>query len=114
MKIIDVEPKELGTVANRIRSTTAGLTSGYQRTANSSSGVSVVETTAGYLLVEISTLPWYSPLPSNEPNIEIPSDLAIIGLDELAAGYKAMAGENSLLAEESLPIAQDAWPTWEE
>jgi len=28
-------------------------------------------------------------------------------------GYKAMAAENSRLAEESLPVALEEWPLWE-
>lgn len=34
--------------------------------------------------------------------------------EEMAAGYKAMAAENSLLAEESLPVALEEWPDGEE
>lgn len=33
---------------------------------------------------------------------------------EIAEGYKAMAAENSRLAEESLPLALEEWPDWEE
>jgi hypothetical protein len=113
MEIVHVQPKEIGTVAKRIKSTTAGLTSGYQRTNIATLGVSAVETTSGYTLIEVATLPWYSPLPLNEPDVEIHPDLAVPGQDELAAGYKAMATENSLLAEESLPVALEVWPAWE-
>jgi hypothetical protein len=35
------------------------------------------------------------------------------GEDELAEGYKAMAAENSQLAEEFLPAALEEWPMWE-
>ena len=31
---------------------------------------------------------------------------------EMAEGYKAMAEENKLLAEQSLPIALETWPRW--
>lgn len=114
MQIVHVEPKESRTVAKKMGPTTPGLTSGYQRTANSTSGISAVGTTGGYLLIDIATLPWYSPLPSNEPNVEIRADLVAPSQDELAAAYKAMAAENSRIAEESLPVALEAWPTWEE
>lgn len=114
MKIVHVQPKEFGTIAKIIRSTTAGLTSGYQRTGNTTSGVAAVQTTGGYILFEIVSLPWYSPLPLNELDVEIHPDLVISGQDELVAGYKAMAAENSLLAEESLPVALEVWPAWEE
>jgi len=113
MQLVCPEPREVGTVAKRIRSTTAGLTSGYQRTANSTSGLSAVETTGGYLLIDIATLPWYSPLPFNELVVEISGDLVASNQDDLAAAYKAMASENSRIAEESLPIALEAWPAWE-
>lgn len=32
---------------------------------------------------------------------------------EMAEGYKAMAAENSRLAEEYLPVAREEWPMWE-
>lgn len=114
MEIVHVQPKEIGTVAKRIRSTTAGLSSGYQRTNIATLGVSVVGTTGGDILVDVATLPWYSAVPLNEPDIEIHPDVALPHQDELAAGYKAMAGENSLLAEEFLPVALEVWPPWEE
>ena len=114
MQLVCAEPKEGGTVAKRIRLTTAGLTSGYQRTANSTSGLSAVETTGGYLLIEIATLPWYSAVPLNDPNVEISGDLVASKQDDLAAAYRAMASENSWIAEESLPVALEAWPAWEE
>lgn len=31
---------------------------------------------------------------------------------EMEEGYKAMAEENKLLAEQSLPIALETWPRW--
>lgn len=34
--------------------------------------------------------------------------------EAMAEGYEAMAVENSLLAEESLPVALEEWPDWEE
>lgn len=114
MEIVHVQPQESGTEGKRGRSATAGLTSGYQRTSNSSSGISAVETTGGFVLIEISTLPWYSALPIDENNINLNSDLKSQDRDELATGYKAMAGESSLFAEESLPLALEVWPSWEE
>jgi len=114
MQLVCAEPKEVGTVAKTIRSTADGLTSGYQRTGNSTSGLSAVETTGGFLLINIATLPWYSPFPLDEPNIEVHSDLVVPSQAELNAAYKAMAKENSRIAEEFLPIALEAWPAWEE
>jgi len=114
MKIVHIQAREIGTVAKRIRSTTAGFSSGYQRVNTATSGIGAVATTGGDILTEVVTLPWYSPIPLNETDIEIPSDLLAPQQDELALGYEAMATENSLLAEESLPIAQETWPTWKE
>lgn len=34
--------------------------------------------------------------------------------EEMAEGYQAMAAENRRLAEESLPVALEEWPDWEE
>jgi len=113
MKIVHIQAREIGTVAKRTSSTTSGLSSGYQRTNIATSGISAVPTTGGYVLIDVATLPWYSLVPLNEPDIEIPPDLVIPSKDELAAGYEAMAIENGLLAEESLPIALEVWPAWE-
>ncbi len=111
MKVVNVEAKEIGTVAKVIRSTAAGLSTGYQRTNFTTLGISAVATTGGYLLIDVATLPWYSP--SHETNIEIPSDIELPKIDELTVGYKAMAIENSKLAEESMHIALEEWPDWE-
>jgi hypothetical protein len=112
MEIVHLQIKDGGSAGEKRISTTAGLTSGYQRTASSSSGVSAIETTGGLLLIEISTLPWYSSLPLNELNLEIGPDLRC-NLDELSAGYQAMSIENSRFAEDSLPLALEVWPSWE-
>jgi hypothetical protein len=114
MKIVNLEAIELGIVGSRMRSTTAGLTSGYQRTANSTSGLSAVETTGGFLLIDIATLPWYPSFQLDEPNIEFHADLVAPNQDELSAAYKEMAIEDNRIAEESLLIALEVWPAWEE
>ncbi len=112
MEIIHVEIKELGTVAKRIRSTTAGLTSAYQKMGNATLSTSAVATTGGYILTEIASLPWQSML--SEPDVDFVGDFLTIVKDEAAEGYEAMAAENSLLAEEFLPIALESLPTWKE
>ena len=109
MGIVPVQVKELG-----MPSTTAGLVSGYQRTNITTSGASVVETTGGHLLVEPLNLPWYEALPLEEPQGGVPTEAVSRVHKDLAEGYKAMAAENRLLAEESLPIALEVWPAWEE
>ena len=114
MRIADFQTKEIGTAAKRKPSTTAGLTSGYQRTNITTSGVSVAETTAGWMLVELVSLPWYEPLPLGEPYVEVRAGSLAPGHHELAQGYQAMAAENSLLAEEFLPAALETWPAWVE
>jgi len=112
MNILYDQIKEGGTAAKRIPSTTAGLTSAYQKTGNATLSASAVATTGGYILIEIASLPWQSL--SSEPDVDIISDLVTIGKDEAAEGYKVMAAENGLLAEEFLPIALESWPTWKE
>ena len=114
MGIEHVQVKELGTVALRKPSSTAGLVSGYQRTNIATSGVSVVETTGGYLLVEPLRLPWYEPLSLEEPQVGVSTEAVSGAHKDLAEGYRAMAAENRLLAEESLPVALEVWRAWEE
>lgn len=111
MKVVHVEAREIGTVAKVIRSTAAGLSTGYQRTNFTTSGISAVATTGGYLLIQLATLPWYSP--SYERRIEIPSDIESPETDEITVGYRAMSIVNSRLAEESIPAAMEGWPNWE-
>jgi len=109
MKVVHVQMRERGTAAKKRPSTTAGLTSGYQRTNITASGVSVAETTGGNLIVsELVTLP-YEPLPfATRPNSKASRR------EKLKEGYSSMARENSLLAEDSLLIAEEVWPAWEE
>jgi len=113
MEIVHVQVRDVGTPAKRIPSTTAGLASGYQRTSITTSGISAVANADGYMLVEVATLPWYSPIPLAEPYVDIQSDLETLARDKLAEGYRAMAAENSQLAEEFLPIAPEEWPEWD-
>ena len=112
MKTIHVQMKELGTVAKRIRSTTAGLASAYQKMGNATLSASFVATTGGYIVIQMASLPWQLPL--SESDVDIVGDLVTIGKDEAAEGYKAMATESKLFAEECLPIALESWPTWKE
>ena len=112
MEIVHVQIKDRGTAAKTLPSTTAGLTSAYQKTGNATLSASAVATTGGYILIEMASIPWQSPL--SQPDVDIIGDLATIGKDESVEGYKAMAAENSLLADEFLPIALESWPTWKE
>lgn len=89
----------------------SGLASGYQRTNNTTSSTSVVETTGGDILIRVSSLPWYSLVPSDELGSAIPEGLSLE--KALAEGYKEMADQNSLFAEELLPVIMETWPTWE-
>jgi len=113
MEIVHVQVEDSRTAARSIRSTTAGLTTGYQRTGNTTVGASAVATAGGYVLVPVASLMWHSPILPDEPSVEMGEKLEL-GHNELAAGYRAMSSENSLLAEESLPAALEVWPAWEE
>jgi hypothetical protein len=106
--------KVVGTAAKKKPSTTAGLTSGYQRTNITTSGVSVAETTGGHMMPDLVVLRWNEPIPFIEPYIEIRPDPEAARREKLKEGYKSMARENNLLAEDSLPIAREVWPAWEE
>ena len=108
MEVAHVVVRERGTAAKKMPSTTAGLTSAYQRTNISTSAVAVAETTGGYMLTDSVGLPWPELL-SIEPWLELDSNLWLPRRDPLAEGYKSMADENSMLAEEFLPIAREAW-----
>lgn len=115
MEIRFVETKKVaGSAPKRSKTNTAGLTSAYQRTGISSSSLSAVETTAGYLMINIAALPWYSPFPQNEQAIDLRAELAADRQRELAEAYKAMASENREIAEAALPVALEGWPAWEE
>jgi hypothetical protein len=113
MEIIHVQTKESRPSVKKRLSTTAGLTSSYQRTNITTSGVSVVETTGGYMVAELLGLPCYESLPFPELLPETQLDLLVLSRDALEEGYKSMASENSILAEESLPIVREVWPIWE-
>lgn len=111
MKIVHVQINERGTEAKKIPSTTAGLASAYQRIGNATLSASAVATTGGFMLIGIASLPWQTPLFELDDFIGDPVDLTN---DEAEEGYKAMAAENSLLAEEFLPIALESLPPWNE
>jgi len=96
----------------RITSNADGLVSAYQRTNITISGAMVVETAGGFFLPEI-VLPWFQPIPVEETFFNTLPYALPLNCDELAEGYKAMASENDLLAEKSLPIALETWPIWE-
>ena len=106
-----------GTASCVIRSTADGLASGYQRTATSTAGISVLEDTSGLMLIPVFSLPKYI-------DIEVPP-IDIFGQtplkmppherdDELAEGYKAQFSESAQLAEELLPFALEVWAEWDE
>jgi len=114
MEIVHVQVRDVETPAKRIPSTTGGLASGYQRTNVTTVGVSAVMETGGFMLVGVATMPQYLPLPLTKPSVGIKPSVVARDEDELAKGYRAMAAENSLLAEESLPVALEVWPAWEE
>lgn len=114
MEIVHVQVRDVRTPANRIPSTTAGLASGYQRTNVTTVGVSAVMETGGFMLVGVATMPQYLPLPLTKPSVGIKPSVVARDKDKLAKGYRAMAAGNILLAEESLPVALEVWPAWEE
>ena len=114
MKIVQVQIKEMGTATKKKPLTTAGLASGYQRTNITTSGVSVAETTGGFMVAELVTLPSYEPIPFTEPSVKIQPDPEAARREKLKEGYKSMARENNLLAEDSLPLALEVWSAWEE
>jgi len=106
MEIVIREPEEVQGVQ------TAGLASGYHRTNITTTGVSAVAETGGYLLVGLSSFPIYVPLPLAQPSLQM--HLGVVQVeDELVEGYETMAAENSQLAEEFLPAALEEWPMWE-
>ena len=93
---------------------TAGLVSGYQKTNITTGGVSAVLETGNLMRFGVIAMPWHFPLPLTKPSVGIKPGVVARDEDELAKGYRAMAAENSLLAEESLPAALEVWPAWEE
>jgi mRNA interferase MazF len=112
MEIVNVQIRERGTAAKTIPSTTAGLTSAYQKMGNATLSASTVATTGGYIVIEMASLPWQLPL--SESYVDIVGDSVTIEKNEAAEGYKTMSTENSLFAEECLPVALESWPTWKE
>ncbi len=98
----------------KVENGTAGLVSAYQLTNIATEGISAVLETADFMRFGVITMPWYLPLPLTKPSVDIQPNVVAQGEDELAEGYRAMAAENSMLAEESLPVALEVWPAWEE
>ena len=111
MKLMHVQMSQ-DAAYNRITSNADGLASAYQRTNVTTSGAMLAETAGGFLLPEI-VLPWFQPIPVQETFFNSLPHILPPSCDELAEGYKAMASENNLLAEKSLPIALETWPIWE-
>jgi hypothetical protein len=95
------------TDAKKALSSTAGLTSAYQKTNFSTSGASFEVTTGGLMLIPLGSLTWNEAVPFIVSSFEDEAD-------RLEDGYQAMAAENSMMAEELLPAALEAWPAWEE
>jgi len=114
MEAVNIQIREAGTASKRIPSTTAGLTSGYQRTNITTTGTTVVETTGGYMLPEVMEFPSYKPISFQKPCIEVPTDLEAAINEKLKEGYISMALENNLLAEDSFSVGLEVWPAWEE
>lgn len=114
MNIKHVKARDNSTIVKAIRSTTAGLTSGYQKTGTTTITASAVATAGGYVIIGPSNLPWYSPEVANKSVLPITEELLDVEQDDLAYGYKAMADENILIAEKSLPLALEVLPSWEE
>lgn len=114
MKIEHVDVRDAGTVATRRPFRTSGITSGYQRTNVTTSGATVIESTDGYLSIEITGFPWPELLSFSELYAENPPDLLAPEKDEIAAqGYKALSDENRKLAEELFLVDVETWPAWE-
>jgi len=115
MRIEHLMVRDAGTAAKRRPSTTSGITSGYQRTNVTTSGVAVIESTEGCLFVEVVGFPWPELASFSEPLIEGQFDLLEVGKDELAArGYKALSKENQNLAEELFAVDAEMWSEWKD
>ena len=114
MEAVNIQIREAGTASKRIPSTTAGLSSGYQRTNITTTGTSVIETTGGYMLPEIMQFPSYKPLYFQKLCIEVPADLEAAINEKLKEGYRSMTQENNRLAEDSFSVGLEVWPAWEE
>ena len=111
MKLMHVQMSQ-DAVYKRTMSNADGLASAYQRTNVTTSGAMLAETTGGFLLPQI-VLPWFQPIPVEETFFNSLPHILSFNCDELAEGYKAMASEDNLQAEKSLPIALETWPIWE-
>lgn len=61
--------------------------------------------TSTFMVFEILSQPGIIAIPKKDD--VIPPD------DRLSQGYMSMGPENSLLAEEFVPIALESWPAWE-
>lgn len=83
MRIVNIEIKDMGTVSKKKPSSTAGLASGYQITNITTSGVSVAETTGGWMMVELVRLPWNASL-FDEFKVGLQTDFMELGHNELA------------------------------
>lgn len=85
-------------------------------TADVERGIRIVPLTSSIMLERnaTSTFVAFEVLP--QPGmIAIPKqEDVILPDDRLGKGYMSMGPENSLLAEECLPIALESWPTWED
>ena len=97
----------------RVEDGTAGLVTAYQLASVATEGISTTLETADFMRIGVVTLPLHLPLPLTKPPVDIQPGVIARREDKLAEGYRSMAVENSMLAEEYLPVALEAWPTWE-
>ncbi len=104
-----------GTAAATVkRNTTAGISSGYQRTNVTTSGAALVESADGYLAIELMGIPWPELLSFGEPSEINELEFLIPTKDRIAAkGYMDLSEENRILAEEFFSADLETWPTWE-
>ncbi len=112
--VVDVRTARLVSEHERANIGTAGLVSAYQKTNVTTAGVSVVMETGDFIRIGVIPMPCHLPVPLAKPSVGIKPGVVARDEDELAKGYRVMAAENSLLAEEFLPVALEVWPAWEE
>ena len=96
-----------------VRLTTSGIVSGYQRTCSTASGVATA-TTGNDLSSGIDSIPRYSVFIVDIPELLPLENESLVEDDEEIEGYRRMGEVNLEIAEESLPIALENWPEWDD
>lgn len=100
-------------IATETGTGTAGLATAYQVNSTTALGPLAVMDTAGQpMLMGITRSPYYTRLPMRQLCTEPAPDMAADWEKQLGDAYKALAAENSRLAEEILPAALEEWPDW--